>query len=115
MYFNVLGECSNTSILSSGFISVADNGTRMSTSRSSSASPSLANYENATFEPFYVFFQNGENLMKQFMVPNTETGETAIGAPDGQIALSETTPLAGRSCHPLTIILSFSVMLWFFL
>jgi hypothetical protein len=87
----------------------------MSTSLGASASPSLANYENATFEAFYVYFQDGTTLKKETMVPNPETGVTVTGASDGQIVISDAVPSLGSSCRDAMIVLSFGVTLWLLL
>jgi hypothetical protein len=127
MYFNVLGECSNTSISSSGFISVADPGTRFTTSLSASVQPSIANYENATFDNFYVYFQNGTELRKEMMLPNPETGVTVTGTSGGQIAMSGgasslgSVPSLGSNqcrasnCRDVLWVLSFGTVIWLLL
>lgn len=115
MYFNVLGEGDESSISSSGSIAGADPGTDMATALGATTSPSLASYENATFDAFYVYFQTGTALTEERMVPDPETGVTVTGAPDAQIVISEAAVRLGSDCGRVMIVLCFGVTLWLLL
>jgi hypothetical protein len=115
MYFNVLGEGNDSSISSSGSIGGADLGTHMSTSLGATTSPSLANYQNATFDAFYIYFQNGTNLTKEKMVPDPKTGVTVVSALEAQIVISAGVTWLGSSGGSTMIVLSLIVTLWLLL
>jgi hypothetical protein len=115
MYFNVLGEGNESSISSAGFVADAELGTHMTTSLGATSSPSLASYENATFDAFYVYFQNGTTLTKERMVPDPGTGVTVPGTPDAQIVISEAVVGLGSGCGHVMIVLCFGVALWLLL
>ena len=83
--------------------------------------PSIANYENATFDNFYVYFQNGTELTKEMMLPNPETGVTVTGTSGGQIAMSGgasslgSVPSLGSKCRDVLWVLSFGTVIWLLL
>jgi hypothetical protein len=108
MYITVLGQTNQTSLSSSGSVAAAEPGSHMEVSSAATTSPCLECYGSPTYDNFYVYFQNGTNIMEEMMVPDKKSG---AAVPSSEAIVSSAVAQARLSTSGYMVILSFCVTL----